>query len=90
MEKIMYIVKVCMGECEDYTEYLKFVTENIEVAEKWVNRYNKIIKDNKERIQTISNKIHKTDFEENIITPLWFYDILYENPEAQIEKIQVR
>ena len=80
----MHLVMVATGSYDDYNESPIFVTENKEKALLWVEKYNKLIKDNTDRI---NNYVFKEQQEKE---PFWYWLIQYEQPTAMIRKVEYR
>lgn len=84
---IAYLVYVRIGDTYDgfYLDH-KFITLDKTKAEIWINRFNKIIEDNKLRFESYyesENDYHKM--------PLFWLDyILEEKPFAYIKEIEIR
>lgn len=81
----MYVVKIGFGEGCDFVEGIEFITKDEEKAVDWVNRYNRIIQDNKQRMIDFENKA-----EDNDVFPLWYDLILYTEPIARVEEVDYR
>lgn len=84
MNKKMYLVIVATGSYDDYTENVKFVTDDKTVADTWVARFNKIIDDNRERINDFP--IQDPENEE----PFWYWLIQYYYPNAMVRETEYR
>ena len=81
MKKEMYLVMVATGSYDDYNESPIFITESKKKALLWVNRYNKIIKDNTDRINRFEFKGEE---------PFWYWLIQYEQPTAIMKQVEHR
>ena len=77
----MYLVLVATGSYDDYNENPIFVTQDKKKALSWVNRYNKIIKDNTDRINRF--KFKKKE-------PFCYWLIQYEQPVAIVKEVELR
>ena len=55
MKKIMYTANIASGEYDDYRENTIFCSENLEQVIKWVDKFNRIISDNRDRIMKSDN-----------------------------------
>jgi len=82
---VMYLVKICSGMYEDYTEQNIFVTRDKDKAKKWVDRYNRIVDENVDRIQTYYDD---GDYDKPELYCYWI--LAYDNPNSIIEKLKVR
>ena len=83
--KLVYLVSVCTGSYEDYTEHEIFVTNDKTLATKWKDRYNRIIDENKDRI-----KHYRDDCNCNKKLPFWHDEIYYNEPVAKILEVEFR
>ena len=80
----MHLVMVATGSYDDYNEISMFVTDDKEKALLWVKKYNKIIKDNTDRI---GNYAFKEGQEKE---PFWYWLIQYEQLIAFIRQVEHR
>lgn len=83
MAETLYIVKIATGQCEDYYEAFQFATTSKGKAERWVERFNKIIDDNRERITD-------SELDSDYNSLFWHNYIVYEEPAALIEETELR
>jgi hypothetical protein len=90
---VIYLVMICSGAYEDYTERHIFATADKEKAEKWQDKYNLIIANNKDRISKyytdqdwheLSNGSFRKPF------PFWYTEIRYYKPIAKVVEIEWR
>lgn len=82
---VIYLVMVCSGEHDDYTERHIFATTNKDTAEKWRDKYNRIIDNNKDRI------IHYYDDQDcDKPEPFWYNEINWDLPTARVIEIERR
>lgn len=81
----MYIVQECIGDYDDIIERIIFVTSNKKLAEKWKEKYERIIENNKERI---SNYYDDENYDKPY--PLWHDKIVYRLPRITITEIERR
>ena len=84
-KEIIYLVAVCSGEYEDYTEHNIFATTDKDKAEKWRDKYNRIIDNNKDRI---NNYYDDRDWVKP--EPFWYDKINYDLPKARIREVELR
>lgn len=84
MKKEMHLVTIATGSYDDYHESSIFVTDDKEKALLWVEKYNKIIKDNTDRIV---NYVFKEEQEKE---PFWYWLIAYEKPIAIVRQVEHR
>ncbi len=83
----MYLVKITEGRYSDETfTYPKFVTEDKEKAEAWIKKFNKIISNNRDRIDAWYDNI--LEYEDDT-EPLWAM-FIREFPVASLEEVEVR
>lgn len=77
-----YLVRLCVGEAWEWSFDNKFVTTDEEVAKKWVERFNEIVKKH-------SNRMYEIMFrgEEQ---PFWCDFIIHQKPVADYVKIELR
>lgn len=80
--EIMYVAILTMGDSVDYRESNVFCSVDKNKVENWVNRFNNIINNNRERI----NKYECCEEEQ----PFWYDYIKWENPYAIMEEIPIR
>ena len=78
----MYVAVVITGTNEYVNENNIFCSLDKTTVETWVNRLNKIIKDNTERIKKYYNYTKEP--------PYWYDYINYENPIAILREIPIR
>jgi hypothetical protein len=82
---IVYLVAVCSWQYEDYYEREVFVTADKDKAEKWKEKYNKIIDNNVDRI---------TDYykDEDYDKPpcFWHDELSWDAPSAKITEVELR
>jgi hypothetical protein len=88
--KIMYIVKYESGSYDDYFVQDVFVTNNKELAEKWVNKFNSRITYWKEVIKQYNNEDGYLDRKYWAIPFVKRYRIIRDINEAFIEEIELR
>ncbi len=79
----MYIVIVSTGRYDDHYENQQFVTNDKQIADIWVEKFNRIIDNNLERINSFD--IMSTGSE-----PLWYDFIISEEPTAYTFEIEYR
>ena len=79
---VIYVAIVAMGKHEDYYENSIFCSTDKTKVEKWVNRLNKIIEDNTERIKKYNDYTKEQ--------PYWYDYINWEFPLALIREIPIR
>ena len=79
---VVYVAIVAMGSPEDYIENSIFCSTDKKKVEDWVNRLNKIIDDNTERIKKYD------DYEKE--KPYWYDYINWESPLAIMREIPIR
>ncbi len=82
---VIYLVQVCSGQYEDYREREMFATADKERAEKWRDKYNRIIDNNKDRI-----KHYYDDQDWNKPEPFWYDEINCNLPTARVIEIEWR
>ena len=82
---VIYLVMVCSGEYEDYTERHIFATKDKKRAEKWRDKYNRIIDSNKDRINHYYDDQNWSKPE-----PFWYDEINWYSPAAQVREIELR
>ena len=81
----IYIIILCAGAYEDYSETLLFATFDEKVAENWVDRFNNIIINNKERID---NYYDDGDYDK---PDLYLYDLIkWDPPFAKFKKLNIK
>ena len=83
MDKNIYLVIIVTGDSHDYIYHSHFATTDRDLALEWIDRFNKIIEDNEERII-------KYDIDLNDNTPFWHDYITYDKPMAMLEEIKIR
>ena len=83
---VIYLVKVGSGCYEDYVEHEIFATIDKDVAEKWRDRYNLIISNNTDRI----NSYYDDDVYYDKPEPFWFNLISYDRPIAMAVEVELR
>jgi ABC-type Fe3+-hydroxamate transport system substrate-binding protein len=84
MKKDQFIYAVSIktaGSDEEEIEDFVFATTKKEKAEKWVKKFNRIVDENKERIQNI-------DWCDE--TPLWYDFLKWDQPTAEMKEIPRR
>ena len=79
----MYLAIVTHGQYEDYREYEIFVSSDKKKVLKWVNRLNNLIDIQRDRIKNFVVSDGKK-------APFYYFEIQYDNPEAEIREIEVR
>ena len=79
---VVYVATIGIGSYGEYRENSIFCSTDKEKVEKWVNRLNKIIEDNTERIK----KYECCEKEQ----PFWYDYINWESPNALMREIPVR
>ena len=82
---VIYLVMVCSGQYEDYTERHIFATADKDTAEKWRDKYNRIIDNNKDRI---NHYYDDNDWDKP--EPFWYDEINWDLPTAQVQEIALR
>lgn len=82
MQKI-YIAAIVTGDQYDNSTHNIFATEDKQRVEKWIERYNKIINDNKKRINDF-------DIESESPTPFMYDEIQYNDPIAIMREVELR
>lgn len=80
----IYIIILCAGVHEDYSKTLLFATFDEKVAENWVDRFNNIIINNKERID---NYYDDGDYDK---PDLYLYDLIKDPPFAKFKKLNIK
>lgn len=88
MEKdkdVAYLVSIRFGDIYDFGIENAFITKDYEKAEKWIEKFNKIVQNNYDRINHYYDDdiFHKTP-------PLWFEKIYSNEPVARLEEIEFR
>jgi len=83
----MYLVSIMTGDTSGYSRQIQFATHNLEVAQKWVDKYNKIITDNSERLKSIE---YDDDKDDGFYFPYLYFLVNYENPKAIIQIIKIK
>ena len=85
-KKEIYIVKIGTGSYDDYYEREEFACFDLEKAQKWVDRFNKIIDENRKRIQAFYSDpaVYRSD------QPFWHDFIKYEDPNAMLTRVDIR
>jgi len=84
MEKdkdVAYLVSIRSGDIYDFGIENIFITKDYEKAEKWIEKFNKIIRDNQDRIENY----YKTDEDYMKEQPLWYERIYSNDPVARME-----
>ena len=85
-KKEIYIACVTYGEYIDYYEIDIFASEDKEKVEKWINRYNKIIVENCDRLNEIS-----MDYPDADLSDYFWHDIIMcHRPRAIIKTCELR
>ena len=84
--EVVYVVSIATGQYDGYRENVEFVTSDKVVAEKWVNKYNRIAGLARERF---SNYYVGDDNYEKP-EPFLYSFIVYSDPCASFEEIKVR
>lgn len=82
---VIYLVQMCSGQYEDYREHHIFATVDKERAERWCDKYNRIIENNKDRISH-----YYDDGNYDKPEPFWYSHIIYDSPIAIVEEIEFR
>tara|TARA_R110000803_G_scaffold210269_1_gene281642 strand:+ start:46 stop:312 length:267 start_codon:yes stop_codon:yes gene_type:complete len=80
----LYLVVVATGSYDDYFENIKFATEDEEKALLWVNKFNRILEENKDRL---NNYCFTKDQEKE---PFWYDFVHYQEPNALIRKTELK
>ena len=80
----LYLVVVATGSYDDYFENIKFATEDEEKALLWVGKFNKIIEENKDRINNYCFTLGQEK------EPFWYDFIQYYEPIALIRKTELK
>lgn len=84
MKSKIYQVEIRSGEyLEEYYYTTIFCTLDLCKAERWVNKYNTIIKNNKKRLKNFKFTSYTNE-------PLWYQSIVYENPVASFKEVEMR
>lgn len=84
--KPAYLVSICQGQFDDYTEHEVFVTASKDMADKWCSRFNKIIDENLDRI-----KHYYHDDKDYSKPELFWYNFIYwETPFAKSVEVEQR
>ena len=81
MEKLVYIAVIGSGEYEDYSETMVFCSFDKNIVQTWINRFNKIIEENEQRI--------KSNYEKDIDC-FWSSCVVYEYPVAFIDTVVMK
>ena len=84
MEKELFIVMGSSGEWYDYTRYHFFVTTDEELAQKWVDKYNRILAKWREFYRELNDSVYDEHWGWNR-----YYDVMNRH-SAFIEKIELR
>lgn len=79
----MYVAVIATGSHEDYQEDNVFCSTDKDKVEKWVDRFNKIVEDNEERIR---ERVKEQDEP----YPFWYGFIFWDGAYAEIHKIPIR
>ena len=80
--KIIYIAALGAGTYEDYAERAIFCSFDKLKVKNWVNQFNRIIENNRDKIESYS----VLDGEE----PFWYEYIKWEMPKAILRKAPIR
>jgi hypothetical protein len=80
----LYIVQIITGQWEDKWINVLFATLDKEKAEKWVERFNRIINDADKRHRSID-----INFEDDSNLPFWYEYIYYESPRAEVKETKL-
>lgn len=83
--KECYAVFIGSGQYDDYHAFLQFVTFSEKKAENWVDKYNKIVEDNFERLLNFNDN---SDYAKKL--PFCHDMIVYEKAHAFFEKTKLR
>lgn len=87
MENKSYIVIVTDGRAYEWTEYNKFVTQDKRYAEKWVEQFNRVMKNHKDRI----SKFVQSDAFMNSEKEFSLHEYVhYNDPSASYREIELR
>lgn len=78
---MIYAVEITEGMSHEIYSYIHFVTHDKALAERWVERFNKIIDDNRDRVTEAYNRDEDC---------FWCDWIVYENPHAEVREIEYR
>lgn len=87
MKNKSYIVTITTGSSWDRDTYNKFVTLDKEYADTWVEKFNRIIENNKERIDKFAET---PEFYNDETQLFWAEYIHYQSPSARVEEIELR
>ena len=85
---VIYLVQLCSGQYEDYTQNEVFATTDKERAEKWCDKFNKIIEDNEDRIDKYYDDDDCDDYDKE--HPFWYDIMMYDCPTARFVKVELR
>ena len=80
--KIIYIAILGAGTYDDYAEQVIFCSFNKLKVKNWVNRFNRIIENNRDRIESYSVLNGKE--------PFWYEYIKWEMPRALLQEAPIR
>lgn len=80
--KPLYLITITTSLWGDIWIIPHFATLDKEKAEKWVERFNRIVEDNRERLNNF-------DLNSSDNTPFWHDYILYENPWSSLKEIKL-
>ena len=84
---IMYVAVIATGSYDDYHESNEFCSLDKTLVQNWVNRYNRIVKDNERR----SHLYFEYDkFNEEVKPPYLAFFLHYEDPKATVREIPIR
>lgn len=84
MNKEMHLVLLATGSYDDYTENVIFVTNNKEKALLWVEKHNRLIKENDDRLR---DYVFKEGQQKD---PFWYDYIVYYEPVAILRTVEYR
>lgn len=80
--KVVYMAILGTGTYDDYNEQIIFCSFNKLKVKNWVNRFNRIIENNSERILDYNVLDGKE--------PLWYEYIKWEEPQALIRNAPIK
>ena len=80
MKKIIYVASIATGEYDDYDENDVFCSFDKLKVEKWINKFNNIITNNKNRISEFDN-------DNDDKTPYLYEYIINREPSALMKEI---
>jgi len=84
----IYVVHLGQGDISDYRFTAEFATHDKELAENWVNKYNRIVAENRDRI--CAYEFVDGDVPYGYWEPYCYNLIKYNEPEAMYRTIKIR